>query len=220
MQRVLTNEEPPWGSVWTPVYEMLGHDFLYPDPMNLVIMPDNHDMSRIFTQVGEDVDLWRMAMAFYATMRGIPQIFYGTEVLMSHPGTTSHGAIREEFPGGWDDHDRNAFTGDGLKKQQRAAQDFLRRLLNWRKDAAVVHRGKTMHFVPEDRTYVYFRYDDEDSVMVVLNKNAGAVELELERFAERLKGYEAARDVVTGEAFRLDSALPMPGRSVRVLELN
>ena len=202
------------------MYRRLSMDFLYPDPDALVIFPDNHDMDRIFTQLGEDHDLWRMAMAYFVTMRGVPQIYYGTEILMDSTDDSSHGNIRSDFPGGWAGDPKNAFTGEGMGERELEAQAFLRTLLNWRKDAAVVHRGKTMHFVPEDRTYVYFRYDDEDSVMVVLNKNAGAVELELERFAERLKGYEAARDVVTGEAFRLDSALPMPGRSVRVLELN
>jgi glycosidase len=202
------------------MYRRLSMDFLYPDPDALVIFPDNHDMDRIFTQLEEDYDLWRMAMAYFVTMRGVPQIYYGTEILMDSTDDSSHGNIRSDFPGGWAGDPKNAFTGAGMAERELEAQAFLRTLLNWRKDAAVVHRGKTMHFVPEDRTYVYFRYDDEDSVMVVLNKNAGAVELELERFAERLKGYEAARDVVTGEAFRLDSALPMPGRSVRVLELN
>jgi len=202
------------------MYRRLSMDFLYPDPDALVIFPDNHDMDRIFTQLEEDYDLWRMAMAYFATMRGVPQIYYGTEILMDSTDDSSHGNIRSDFPGGWAGDPKNAFTGEGMGERELEAQAFLRTLLNWRRDAAVVHRGKTMHFVPENRTYVYFRYDDEDSVMVVINKNTGAVALELERFAERLQGYGEARDVLTGEAFRLDSAMPMPGRSVRVLELN
>ena len=202
------------------MYRRLSMDFLYPDPDALVIFPDNHDMDRIFTQLEEDYDLWRMAMAYFATMRGVPQFYYGTEILMDSTDDSSHGNIRSDFPGGWAGDLKNAFTGEGLGERELEAQAFLRTLLNWRKDATVVHHGKTMHFVPEDRIYVYFRYDDEDSVMVVINKNAEAVELELERFAERLHGRGEARDVVTGEAFRLDSALPMPKRSVRVLELN
>jgi glycosidase len=202
------------------MYRRLSMDFLYPDPDALVIFPDNHDMDRIFTQLEEDYDLWRMAMAYFATMRGVPQIYYGTEILMDSTDDSSHGNIRSDFPGGWAGDPKNAFTGEGMGERELEAQAFLRTLLNWRRDAAVVHRGKTMHFVPEERTYVYFRYDDEDSVMVVINKNTGAVALELERFAERLQGYGEARDVLTGEAFRLDSAMPMPGRSVRVLELN
>ena len=202
------------------MYRRLSMDFLYPDPDALVIFPDNHDMDRIFTQLEEDYGLWRMAMAYFLTMRGVPQIYYGTEILMDSTDDSDHGNIRSDFPGGWAGDTKNAFTGEGLGERELEAQAYLRTLLNWRKDAAVVHHGKTMHFAPEDRTYVYFRYDDEDSVMVVINKNAEAVELELERFAERLHGHGEARDVVTGEAFRLDGALPLPERSVRVLELN
>ena len=144
LQKALTDPEKSWGSVWTPVYEMLGHDFLYPDPSNLMIFPDNHDMDRIYTQLDEDYELFRMAIAFYLTMRGIPQIYYGTEILASHPGTSSHGALRMEFPGGWPDHDKNAFTGENLNDKEREAQHFMRTLLNWRKSADVIHTGLSL----------------------------------------------------------------------------
>ncbi len=216
---VLTADEPPWGSVWTPVYELLGHDYLYPEPMNLVIMPDNHDMSRIFTQVDEDEALWRMAMVFYATMRGIPQVYYGTEIQMSHPGTDSHGAIRAEFPGGWDDHDANAFTGEGLTKKARAAQAFTRKLLNWRKETRVIHTGKFMHFTPVGNVYAYFRYDDDDTIMVVLNHGEDDVDLELARFAERLQGATRARNVLDDKVVKLRKRIKVPARSALVLDI-
>ncbi len=216
---VLTADEPPWGSVWTPVYELLGHDYLYPEPMNLVIMPDNHDMSRIFTQVDEDEALWRMAMVFYATMRGIPQVYYGTEIQMSHPGTDSHGAIRAEFPGGWDDHDANAFTGEGLTKKARAAQAFTRKLLNWRKDTRDIHTGKFMHFTPVGNVYAYFRYDDDDTIMVVLNHGEDDVDLGLARFAERLQGATRARNVLDDKVVKLRKRIKVPARSALVLDI-
>lgn len=219
LQKVLTDDEPPWGSIWTPVYELLGHDYLYPEPMNLVIMPDNHDMSRLFTQVDEDENLWRIAMVFYATMRGIPQIYYGTEIQMSHPGTDSHGAIRAEFPGGWDDHDRNAFTGGGLSRQQAAARAFTRKLLNWRKSKDVIHRGKLMQFTPTGNVFAYFRYDDDETVMVVFNLDDDDVDLELDRFAERLRGATQARDVLGGRVLDLYDGLELAPRSVLLLEI-
>ena len=219
LQKVLTGDEPPWGSIWTPVYELLGHDYLYPDPMNLVIMPDNHDMSRIFTQVDEDEELWRITMVFYATMRGIPQIYYGTEIQMSHPGTDSHGAIREEFPGGWDDHRRNAFTGDGLTAQEAEAQDFTRRLLNWRKQSNVIHNGRLMQFTPIGNVYTYFRYDDDETVMVVFNLDDDAVDLDLARFAERLQGATDAHDVLADSRVSLGDELELAPRSVLLLEI-
>lgn len=219
LQRVLTSDVPPWGSIWTPVYEMLGHDFLYPEPMNLLIFPDNHDMSRIFTQLDEDVALWQMAIAFYATMRGIPQIFYGTEIQMSHPGTDSHGALRAEFPGGWPDHDKNAFTGEGLTPQERDAQAFVRKLLNWRKKASVIHDGKLMQYTPVRNVYAYFRYDDSATVMIVFNRGDEAVELETSRFAERLDGFTHGTDVISGDRIGIAPTLDLDPMSVLILEL-
>jgi glycosidase len=201
------------------LYRALANDFVYPDPGALVIFPDNHDMSRIYTQLGEDYDLYRMALAYVLTMRGAPQIYYGTEILMSNPGTESHGVIRSDFPGGWKGDRKNAFTGEGLSERELEAQSYLRMLLTWRRDKQVIHTGKLTHFVPEDGTYVYFRHDDKDSVMVVLNKNTQDVQLELSRFEERLEGYQSAVDVITGENMPLGNALRLPARSVRILGL-
>ena len=220
LQRVLTSDEPPWGSIWTPVYEMIGHDFLYPDPMNLVIMPDNHDMSRVFTYLDEDEDLWRMAMVFYATMRGIPQIYYGTEILMSHPGTDSHGAIREEFPGGWPDHDSNAFTGEGLSGAERDAQELTRKLLQWRKQADVVHDGRLMQFTPFGNIYAYFRYDDDDTIMVMFNLGDDDTDVDMARFAERLQGATRATNVLDGSELDIAREIELEPRSVLLLDIH
>ena len=216
---VLTADEPDWGSVWTPAYEMLGNDFLYPDPGNLVIFADNHDMSRIYTQLGEDFDLWRMAMAYYLTMRGVPTIYYGTEVLMANPGTTSHDVIRSEFPGGWPDSKANAFTGKGLSSKQREALGYLKRLLNWRKARAVIHGGRLMQYTPVGDVYAYFRYDDRDTVMVVFNRGDKAVSLDTARFSERLAGHRYAEDVITGKRYDIGTALALEPRSVLILEV-
>ena len=220
LEKVLTSDEPPWGSVWTPVYELLGHDYLYPEPMNLVIMPDNHDMSRLFTQVGEDEDLWRMAMVFYATMRGIPQVYYGTEIQMSHPGTDSHGAIRAEFPGGWPDHKASAFTGKGLDNRERAAREFVRALLQWRKEKNVIHHGKLMQFTPMGNVYAYFRYDDDETVMVIFNLGEDEVDVDLERFDERLQGATRARNVLDDDTLDLRDSVELGERSVLLLEID
>ncbi len=220
LKKSLTEEVPWWDSPWTAAYEMLGNDFLYPDPFNLVIFPDNHDMSRIYTQVNEDYDLYRMAIVYYLTMRGIPTLYYGTEVLMSHPGTDSHGAIREEFPGGWEDSDKNAFTGDGLSDLEREAQQFMQQLLTWRKSKPVIHSGNVMQFTPIKDVYTYFRYDENDTVMVVFNRSEEASSIDTARFAERLGDADSAVDVITGQAYKLNETLELPARSVLVLEIN
>ena len=201
------------------MYRMLSMDFLYPDPDGLVTFPDNHDMDRIFTQLNEDYDLWRMAMAYFATMRGIPQYYYGTEILMENTADRSHGAIRSDFPGGWEGDSRNAYTGQGLSERELEAQAYLKTLLNWRRDKTVIHNGNTMHFVPQDATYVYFRYNADDSVMVVLNKNEEAFSHDLSRFAERLQGYNQAHEILTGAQYSLAEPMELPPRSVLVLEL-
>jgi glycosidase len=219
LKKSLTEEVPWWDSPWTSAYEMLGNDFLYPDPGNLVIFADNHDMSRIYTQVDEDYDLYRMAIVYYLTMRGIPTLYYGTEVLMSHPGTDSHGAIREEFPGGWADSIKNAFTGEGLTDRERSAQQFVRKLLNWRKDKSVIHDGKLMQFTPIKNVYAYFRYDDDETVMVVFNRGDEAVTVETARFAERIGKASRGVDVLSGEIHDLGKSLTLQPRSVLILEI-
>ncbi|MDZ7774874.1 MAG: alpha-amylase family glycosyl hydrolase [Bacteroidales bacterium] len=112
------------------VYEMLANDYLYPNPMDLVIFPDNHDMDRFYRQVNHDYDLWKMGMVYMATMRGIPQIQYGTELLFSNEKHHDHGQIREDFPGGWENDEANAFTGQNLDPQKAEAQEFLKTLLD------------------------------------------------------------------------------------------
>ncbi|MGH1434060.1 MAG: glycoside hydrolase family 13 protein [Lewinella sp.] len=214
------NEEEAFKSGWITAYEMLAQDFLYADPMNLVIFPDNHDMSRIFRQVNEDEDLFRMAMVYFATTRGIPQIYYGTEILMSNAPAGDHGDIRSDFPGGWAGDPINAFTGNGLTSAQAAAQDFTKTLLRWRKSAEAVHYGKMTHFLPEDGTYVYFRYNDEQKVMVAFNKNNEGTSLDLERFAEILEGVTIGKDILTGTPHVLDKQLQIPARGVMILELD
>jgi len=201
------------------LYRALANDFIYPDPGAMVIFPDNHDMSRIYTQLEEDDDLFQMAIAYTLTMRGTPQVYYGTEILMSNPGTEGHGVIRSDFPGGWAGDQKNAFTGEGLSERELEAKAFMKNLLTWRRDKDVIHSGQLTHFVPEGGTYVYFRHNADESVMVILNKNTSDTELQLARFSERLQGYQTARDVIRNEELQLGASLHMPARSVRVLEL-
>ncbi|MGH8222691.1 MAG: glycoside hydrolase family 13 protein [Woeseiaceae bacterium] len=215
----LLADEPAYGSSWEPLYVMLANDFLYPEPQSLVIFPDNHDMSRIYTQLGEDDELFRMAMAYTLTMRGIPQLYYGTEILMKNPGTEDHGVIRSDFPGGWRGDRVDAFTGKGLEPGQREARAWLRNLLHWRRKTPVVQRGALMHYNPIGPVYVYFRYDDEDTVMVAFNKSREPVQLDTARFSERLVIPSRARDVTADRTIDIGDTLALAPRSVMVLEI-
>ena len=220
MVKALSAPEPPWGSSWDPLYRTLTKDYLYADANALVIFPDNHDMDRIYTQLNEDYDLFKMAMVYMATMRGIPQFFYGTEVLMSHTGSSADGIRRSDFPGGWAGDKKNTITGEGLTESEQNAQDFVRRLLNWRKGSEVIHSGKLMHFVPHNGVYVFVRYNDTDKVMVIMNKYEQPVSLAKVRYAEQLEGHYQAVDVLTGEELDLDDEIEVPARGVMLLELH
>lgn len=212
-------EEEGWGTGLDRIYSMLANDFLYADPHNLVIFPDNHDMSRIYTQLDERFDLYRMALVFFLTTRGIPQLYYGDEILMTNPGTDSHGVIRSDFPGGWPGDDVDGFTGEGLTELQREAQSLTRKLLNWRKTATAIHNGRLTQFAPEDATYTYFRHDDRQKVMVVINKSPEARRLDLSRFEEMFDGERHGRDVLTGVEYPLDASFAVAAGTAVVLEL-
>ena len=198
---------------------MLAQDFLYADPFNLVVFPDNHDMSRWYSQVNEDYGFFKLGLAYVLTTRGVPQIYYGTEVLMANPGTESHGIIRSDFPGGWAGDKVNAFTGQGLTDKQKQAMAFVKKLATWRKNAEVIHTGKLMHYVPENGVNVLFRYNDVQKVMVILNANEAPTALELGRFSQMLEGVKSGKDVLTGKVFELKGGITLPGKEPLVLVL-
>jgi neopullulanase len=216
--KALTEPEG-WETGWVKLYETLAFDFLYPDPFNLVVIPDNHDMARFFMQLGKDTALFKLGITTLLTTRGIPQIYYGTEILMTHPKSNDHGDIRKDFPGGWENDSTNAFTGEGLERDQVLMQNFFKTILNWRKENEVIHTGKIMHFAPENGCYVYFRYNESKTVMVILNKNNTSVMLKPFRYTERLKNYSTGKDVFTGEVLNLSGEIPVPAKGSLILEL-
>jgi glycosidase len=201
------------------LYEALAHDFLYPDPDRLVVFEGNHDTPRVFSALGEDAALTRMAWAYLAVVNRIPQFFYGSELLLKSPTQRDDGAVRADFPGGFPGDKVDGFSGRGLSAEQREAQAWLKRLLNWRKSARAVHEGRTMHYAPEGGVYVLFRHGPAGKVMLVLNKNPGAVTLDTRRFAEMLQPGAQGRDVMDGTSHALGRELRLPGRSARVLEV-
>lgn len=209
-----------WNGGLTELYEALINDRLYPDPDRMVLFEGNHDVPRLYSAMGEDLALTKMALAYVLTMRGIPQLYYGTEVLMTSPRQRDDGATRQDFPGGWAGDAVNARTGEGLSVAQRDMQAFLRRLMNWRRTQSVVHRGRLMHYAPENGVYTYFRYEGDRQVMVVFNKNGSDASVDTRRYTERLRAGASGVDVISGERLTLWPALAMPARSVRVIELD
>ncbi|HZL12156.1 MAG TPA: glycoside hydrolase family 13 protein [Prolixibacteraceae bacterium] len=212
-------EPESWDAGFETMYVALSNDFIYANPSKLVVFPDNHDMSRFYTQLDENFDWWKMGIVYYATTRGIPQIFYGTEILMTNPGPKDDGIIRSDFPGGWDGDPMNAFTGEGLSDKQKEAQDFIRNVLNWRKTSEAVHSGELKHFIPEDGIYVYFRYNQDEKVMVVLNKNAQEKTIDTSRFGEIMGNCTSGKDVISGMNITDLKNLKSPAMSAMIIEL-
>ena len=214
-------DDETWNTGIVVFYRALVADFLYADPSNLLVFADNHDMHRIYRQFDGDDDLFRLAMALVLTTRGIPQILYGTEILLDHPPDASHGVMRVDFPGGWPGDEVNGFTGVGLKDEAAAAQGFMKRLLNWRKTSSAVTSGRLTHYAPADGIYVYFRHTEDlsERVMVAINKNADDTAVDLDRFAESLYGANLGSDVLTGELHGLGQSLTIPGRAFLILDV-
>jgi neopullulanase len=222
LQSALTKsllEEDGWNKGWIVLYEAIANDHLYPDPYNLVIFPDNHDMSRFYMQLGMNDDLYKLGITYILSTRGIPQIFYGSEVLMTHTEGDHHGWIRKDFPGGWVGDEKNAFTGEGMSSNEQEMQDFFKKILNWRKENPVIHTGKMIHYAPEDGVYVYGRYNDNKRVMILLNKSKENKTIDTERFYELMGQYNTGRDVITGNAYDLEDEITVPALTGLILEL-
>lgn len=199
------------------IYDILAADYLYADPLKLMVFPDNHDRPRVLAQVDNNVDLMKTNVLLMATTRGIPQVFYGTEVLIGSPKQRDDGVLRADMPGGWAGDKASAFTGAGLSQAQRDMQAFVRKLFNWRKTSSAVKSGKLTHYLPQDGSYVYFRHDGKQTVMVVLNKNAAPTQLDLSRFAGVIKQARSAKNVLTDLDVDLGAPLPLPAMTSVVL---
>lgn len=214
------SEPESWNTGLRRLYESLVSDQLVAHPQDLMLFDGNHDTPRIFSALDEDPALTRMALAYVLTMKRTPQLYYGTEVLMTSPKKQDDfDGFRADFPGGWAGDTVNAFTGAGLTQAQMEHQQWLKKLLNWRKKQSVIHHGQLMHFVPENGTYVLVRYDKHHRVVVVFNKKSEESELDTSRFKEVLPTNIQARDVITGRSLTWAPGFKLPPRSVTILEM-
>lgn len=221
MQRKITealNEEESWDKGLIKIYEGLANDFAYHSPKNIMTFPDNHDMSRIFTQLKGDIPNTKMALATHLIMPRIPQIYYGTEILMNDfekPG--DHGLIRTDFPGGWEEDLVNAFTGEGLSEDQKDMQGFMKRLLNYRKNSKAIHDGKTIHFAAFMGTYFLFRIIEDEIVVLILNKNEEPITLDLKRYSEIGLDGKKLKNIVSDEEFIWNDSITLKEKGITIL---
>ncbi len=218
MQRAIIDgikENESWETGLIKIYEGLANDFAYPDPERMMAFLDNHDKSRVFTEFDGNIIHTKMALAFLLTIPRIPQIYYGTEILMEdfeNPG--DHGLIRSDFPGGWSDDNINGFKGHGLSDDQLEFQKFLREILNYRRNSKAIHTGNTIHFAPENGIYSLFRITEEETVVLIINKNISPVNINLNRFEEiGLAGVEM-KDILRNNIFIWGEDLNLPSKGV------
>ncbi len=207
-----------WTEGVNRLYLTATNDFVYQDPMKNVIFLDNHDMSRFFSIVGEDTAKLKTALAWLLTFRGIPQLYYGTEVLLKN-FSNPDGKVRQDFPGGWKGDSLNKFEASGRTAAENDVFNYVRTLANFRKQSSAIKSGKMMQYVPEDGVYVYFRYDDKQTVLCIMNTSDKAIETTAAKFAERTNGFSRLKNVATGTVTNLAGTIAVPAKSMLVAEL-
>lgn len=213
-------EPDSWTEGVARLYTVLAQDFLYPNPNTNVIFLDNHDLTRFFTETERDMNVYKMALSFILTTRGIPQFYYGTEIIMEGDKNKGDGYIRCDFPGGWQGDKRDCFTIGGLTPAEKEAFLFTQGLLNWRKNSEVIQTGKLKHYIPENNLYVYFRYNDKESVMVVLNNsNNESKQLFKSRYLESMEGFTCGHEIISGTDISDLKSFTIAPKSAMIIEL-
>jgi len=212
-------DQASWDKGIIKVYENFTNDFLYSNPNNILTFIENHDTNRFNEIYKNDFKKYQMAMTLIATVRGIPQLYYGTEIGMAGDKNKGDADIRKDFPGGWNGDTNNAFTKAGRTNEQQKYFDFTSKLFNWRKSKSVIHNGKMTHYIPENNVYVYFRYNESESVMVVINNSNETQTFKTNRFAENIQNHQSGMDILSGKNIDLKNDIAIDGKSVLILEL-
>jgi glycosidase len=202
-----------WNGGVNRVYNTLAQDLLYKNPERNCIYLDNHDLDRVFSIVGEDTAKFKMAMNWLLTLRGIPQLYYGTEILMKNFKNPSDAEVRRDFPGGWPGDSTDKFKPENRTVAELSAWHHISALANFRKTSKALGEGKLMQYVPENGLYTYFRYHPQQTVMVLSHTGTKELIVAMNRFSQRTKGYTKARNVVTGEVMPLTDLAIQPKQS-------
>ncbi|RZM22215.1 MAG: alpha-amylase [Pedobacter sp.] len=213
------NEKAGWTEGITKLYTTTAQDFVYKNPASQVIFLDNHDLPRSFSVFKEDVEKYKMALGWMLTFRGIPQMYYGMEHLLTG-FTDPDGKVRQDFMGGWksDPDSINKFKATGRSAAQSEVFDYIKTLANYRKTSSAITTGKLMQYTPEDGLYVYFRYSDKQTVMCIMNASETARTLDLsKKFTERTNGFSSTKNIVTGE--KTSYVITVPPKRMMMLEL-
>ncbi len=208
-----------WDDGVNRFYQALAQDAVYQDPTKLVTFLDNHDTDRYLSVIGDDFEKYKIGLTWLLTTRGIPSMYYGTEILMKNFKDPSDAEVRRDFPGGFPGDKENKFETSGRNDRENEAFLFVRKLATYRRDNAVMHTGKLMQYLPQDGIYVYFRYDANKTVMVATNTGDKEISLDTTRFSERMRGFTSARNVLTDVTMSDMKLVKLPAKTALVLEL-
>lgn len=208
-----------WTDGLNRVYITQSEDFLYQDPSKNCTFLDNHDISRFYSMANEDIDAWKRGVTLLLTTRGLPCIYYGTEILMTGKTDKSDAYVRFDFPGGWNGDPVNKFTPKGRTSKENDAWKWMQSLNKARTSMPALGIGKTMQYSGINGIYVYFRYTDNQKVMVVLSQSDVAQDISMARFAEITKGYGKMKNIQTGEITNVGSSLKVAAKGSYVFEM-
>ena len=216
---VFNEDKTNWNDGMFKVYENFVNDFLYDNPNNLLTFVENHDTNRFNQIYKNDFKKYQMAMTLLATVRGIPQLYYGSEIGMAGDKGKGDADIRQDFPGGWNGDANNAFTKQGRTAEQQKFFEFSSKLFTWRKSKEVIHSGKMTHYLPDNNVYVYFRHNDKETVMVIINNAPDTQKINSTRFQENIKSFISGIDIISGKTIDLKNEITIEGKSALILEL-
>jgi glycosidase len=208
-----------WASGVMKLYNILVQDLLYKDPMRNQILLDNHDQDRFYSVIGENSNKYKMGIAILLTQRGIPQLYYGTEILMKNFKDPTDAEVRKDFPGGWKEDSVNKFIASGRTPLENEAFEYVKKLAAFRKNSSAVKTGKLMQYLPSDSVYVYFRYDNKQTVMCIINSGAKEKEIDFSKYAERTKTFAKAEELISAKIYNTSEKMMVPAQSCWVLEL-
>ena len=212
-------ETDAWWKGLNRIYNSLCYDYLYENPSSVMAFIENHDTDR-FLENGKDTLALKQALALLLTINRIPQLYYGTEVLMNGTKEVTDGNVRCDFPGGFVGDKHNAFTAEGRTKAENAMFNWLSKLLKWRRNNMVITKGKQIQFIPYKGVYVIARQWNDQTILTILNGTSQAVTLPLDRYAEVIGNHEEAKDVISGRKVKLGSELQLKARDTKVIELS
>ena len=218
-RKYFDEETTPWSGL-NGLYDHLAMDFLFPDPQRILTFLDNHDTDRFLLREPENLDTWKQAVTFLLTSRGIPQIYYGTELLMNGSKEGSDGFVRRDFPGGFPGDSINAFSPEGRSELQNEAWNYLSTLLKWRRDEAndVIAKGSLKHFMPINCAYVYERRLGDRQVVVLMNGKDEDLTLDMTRYQEIMPAGAKLRDVFSGRTLEIGPELTLRPRQTLLLD--